>query len=92
MPLVHIAVSGAISMKFLCTLLYYIFSVSIWKKHRKIIAPSFNKKILNSYIDSMVHQCNILVQKLQDKSGKGDFDICKYTTNCSLDIICGMYI
>ncbi|XP_072763504.1 cytochrome P450 4c21-like [Anoplolepis gracilipes] len=39
--------------------------VSIWSKHRKIIAPSFNKSILRKYFDIFVGQSLILTDELE---------------------------
>ncbi|RZC35108.1 cytochrome P450 4C1 [Asbolus verrucosus] len=62
--------------------------VKIWKRHRKIIAPSLNQKILNEYTENICEQCNILIELLQKQCGKGEIDHCRYLTNCAVDIIC----
>lgn len=63
--------------------------VKIWKRHRKIIAPSFNQKILNEFPGIISEQVNILCELLQNESGKGEIDHCRYVTNCAIDIVSG---
>ncbi|XP_077290548.1 cytochrome P450 4C1-like isoform X2 [Arctopsyche grandis] len=63
-------------------------SVPIWKKHRKMLLPTFNQRLLNGFIDVFANQCNILITKLEDKIGTGQFDVFKYISSCTLDIIC----
>ncbi|XP_063914295.1 cytochrome P450 4C1-like [Zophobas morio] len=43
--------------------------VSIWKEHRKMINPSFNSKILNSYHDIFINYSKEMVKFLDDKEG-----------------------
>ncbi|KAJ3656971.1 hypothetical protein Zmor_016008 [Zophobas morio] len=43
--------------------------VSIWKEHRKMINPSFNLKILNSFHDTFVSYSTEMVKYLSDLEG-----------------------
>ncbi|XP_063914280.1 cytochrome P450 4C1-like [Zophobas morio] len=44
--------------------------VDVWKKHRKIINPSFNLKILNSFHDVFVKYSREIVEFLNDGEGR----------------------
>nr|CAD7260920.1 unnamed protein product [Timema shepardi] len=59
-----------------------------WKRHRKIITPTFHYKILESFIDVFNLNGQKLVDKLQKEVNGPEFDICPYVTLCTLDIIC----
>lgn len=58
-----------------------------WALRRKIITPTFHFKILEEFLVIFNRQSEVLIGKLQEQSGKGDFDIYKYITLCALDII-----
>lgn len=62
-----------------------------WKRHRRVIMPTFNQKILECFVDVFVEQSLILVEQLRKVAGKGSFDIFEYVSRCTLDIICGEY-
>ncbi|KAF2885100.1 hypothetical protein ILUMI_21103 [Ignelater luminosus] len=59
-----------------------------WKRHRKIIMPTFNQKILNGFVEIFSEKSKILVEQLQRVAGKGTFDVFDYLSRCTLDIIC----
>ncbi|GLV46747.1 Cytochrome P450 4c3 [Carabus blaptoides fortunei] len=63
-------------------------SVEKWKRHRKIIMPTFNQKILDTFMDVFVEQSNILAENLERYLNKGYFDIFEPISLCTLDIIC----
>lgn len=61
-----------------------------WKSHRKLIAPTFNRKILDNYMEVFVRQSNVLVEQLAKFCGTNEFvDVFHFTSRCALDIICG---
>nr|UZE89834.1 cytochrome P450 CYP4XH1 [Chrysoperla zastrowi sillemi] len=60
--------------------------VTIWKHHRKIIMPSFNQKILDTFISIFQERSNVLAKKLECETGY--FDIFPYVSRCTLDSIC----
>nr|XP_023026690.1 cytochrome P450 4C1-like [Leptinotarsa decemlineata] len=62
--------------------------VDIWKKHRKLIAPTFHQKILDNFVEVFAEQGAILVDQLKKYSGKGEFDLFHVISKCTLDIIC----
>nr|CAD7606568.1 unnamed protein product [Timema genevievae] len=59
-----------------------------WKRHRKIITPTFHFKILEDFIDVFNLNGQKMVYKLQKEVNGPEFDICPYVTLCTLDIIC----
>lgn len=76
----------------------YIHSISflhqttahIWKKDRKFINPTFNNKILNSFVPIFNDKSQVLVTKLETKVNTDDaFDICKMLFACTLEMVCG---
>ncbi len=60
-----------------------------WHKHRKIITPTFHYGILESFCEIFAEKSSILIDKLAVHCGTGEpFDIYKYITRVTLDIIC----
>lgn len=60
-----------------------------WHKHRKIITPTFHYGILENFCDIFAEKSTILIDKLEMHCGTGEpFDIYKYITRVTLDIIC----
>ncbi|KAL1501436.1 hypothetical protein ABEB36_006755 [Hypothenemus hampei] len=62
-------------------------SVSYWKKHRKIIMPTFNQRILDSFVEIFAEQSEILCRILKKFHGKGEIEIFRLVSACSLDIL-----
>ena len=54
-----------------------------------MLTPSFHYNILNDFIVVFNEQALIMCEKLEERIGKGEFDISPYITLCALDIICG---
>ncbi|KAF2885094.1 hypothetical protein ILUMI_21097 [Ignelater luminosus] len=63
-------------------------SVPKWKRHRKIIMPTFNQKILDDFVEVFCEESQILVKQLEKVVGKGTFNVFHYVSRCTLDIIC----
>ncbi|KAJ0033143.1 hypothetical protein NQD34_000250 [Periophthalmus magnuspinnatus] len=59
-----------------------------WRQRRKMLTPTFHFSILTDFLDVMNEQAEILVEKLQEKAGKGVFNCFPHVTLCALDIIC----
>ncbi|XP_057670074.1 uncharacterized protein LOC130902190 [Diorhabda carinulata] len=59
-----------------------------WKKHRKIIRPAFNQRILNAYQAVFLEKGEIFADQLQKNVGNKDMDLFELVSNCTLDIIC----
>lgn len=65
------------------------FIVVTWRVHRKLITPTFNMRVLESFIEVFVRQSNILIRKMEAELDGNEFDVFDYVTRCTLDIICG---
>ncbi|KAF2896973.1 hypothetical protein ILUMI_09202 [Ignelater luminosus] len=63
-------------------------SVPKWRRHKKLILPAFNQKILNRFVDVFYEKSEVLVEQLNTVAGKGTFDIFTYVGRCVLDIFC----
>lgn len=71
------------------TQLNFISDVNTWRKHRKIITPTFHFKILNEFFDVFTRNAVILCEQLKSKTGKGPLDIHCWVKLMALDNICG---
>ncbi|XP_030752974.1 cytochrome P450 4C1-like isoform X3 [Sitophilus oryzae] len=58
-----------------------------WKKHRKIIVPTFNQKILESFVEVFAEKSLILNEILDENVGK-ELNILRVLSRCTLDILC----
>lgn len=54
-----------------------------------MIMPTFNQRILDKFMEVFVEQSEILTEVLRSYSGKGEIDVFKIVSACTLDIICG---
>ncbi|RZC33754.1 cytochrome P450 4C1, partial [Asbolus verrucosus] len=59
-----------------------------WKKHRRIITPTFHFKILEQFTNSFDTAGDIMIEKLTQQLGNQSVDIYPIVTLCALDIIC----
>uniref|UniRef100_A0A182J4R7 Uncharacterized protein n=1 Tax=Anopheles atroparvus TaxID=41427 RepID=A0A182J4R7_ANOAO len=59
-----------------------------WFQRRRIITPAFHFKMLDQFMDVFNHEADILVNKLERRANKGEFDIYDYITLYALDSIC----
>lgn len=62
-----------------------------WKKHRKIITPTFHFKILEQFTDIYYSAGKVLIKKLNSVGNKESIDIFSYINLYALDVICGKY-
>lgn len=60
-----------------------------WKPIRKIMNTTFNSKILQSFVPIFNDKTKILLENLEKEVGECSFDVFKYTSNLTLDTICG---
>ncbi|XP_049536673.1 cytochrome P450 4g15-like [Anopheles darlingi] len=68
-----------------------IFSLPVqqWRLHRKLIQPSFNLSILQSFVPLFEQKVNIMIRNLDAKVDKREaFDIYRFTARCTLDMVC----
>ncbi|KAL0278240.1 UNVERIFIED_CONTAM: hypothetical protein PYX00_000111 [Menopon gallinae] len=59
----------------------------IWRKHRKIIAPTFHPTLLKHFVKIFSQQSQVLVQVLERAADGKAFNVFPYIRNCSLDLI-----
>lgn len=59
-----------------------------WFNRRKILTPAFHFCILEDFLQIFLKQSDILVDKLSHHIETESFDICKYVTLYTLDVIC----
>jgi cytochrome P450 len=64
-----------------------VSSGNLWRKDRKIFAHAFNKKMLEDSIPVVREKAEKLVQCLNDKAGKEEFDISDNIIDCTVDTI-----
>ncbi|XP_046735164.1 cytochrome P450 4C1-like [Diprion similis] len=60
----------------------------IWRVHRKLIGPTFNLKILESFVAVFAAQSNVMVKKMEAELNGAEFPVFDYLSKCTLDIIC----
>ncbi|GBM73886.1 Cytochrome P450 4C1 [Araneus ventricosus] len=59
-----------------------------WRKHRKLLTPTFHFSILENFIPVFQEQSSVLVSKLQALTQESWVDIVPLANLCTLDIIC----
>ncbi|CAH0627439.1 unnamed protein product [Chrysodeixis includens] len=62
--------------------------VPIWRLRRKILAPTFSPKNLNSFVPIFAHQSSVMAHQLQDIEGKGRCSVWKYLNTYAMDSVC----
>ncbi|CAF4879315.1 unnamed protein product [Pieris macdunnoughi] len=55
--------------------------------HRKLLLTVFHNRIIEDYIDIFGEQGTFLVKRLRENVGQHEFDVFKYVTSCTLDIV-----
>ncbi|XP_063230569.1 cytochrome P450 4C1-like [Bacillus rossius redtenbacheri] len=58
-----------------------------WKKHRRIITPTFHFKILEDFVEVFNYNGKKMIEKLKEKADGQEIDIYPYVSLCALDII-----
>lgn len=61
--------------------------VDKWKKHRKLISPAFNPRVLEGFIGTFSEKTKILLQVIEKNIGNKDIDVSKILTDWSLDTL-----
>lgn len=67
----------------------FYFVAKKWRHHRKTITPSFNQKILESFVDVFADKSKVFAEKISKLVGKKDVDWYILVSRCTLDTICG---
>lgn len=62
---------------------------AFWKPIRKLLNPTFNLKILQSFVPIFNDKTNIMLENLDKEAGNPNFDLSKYMHACTLDMVCG---
>lgn len=62
-------------------------SGQLWRKHRKILNPSFNISVLQRLIPTFDEKSKIFVQNIKQKVGKQQFDVYDFLSACSLETL-----
>ncbi|XP_038219550.1 cytochrome P450 4V2-like [Zerene cesonia] len=62
--------------------------VSVWKEHRKIVNPTFNQHVLDSFMGIFNNQSRRLVQEWKERVGCGPFDQLFSLEKNTLETIC----
>ncbi|XP_074029600.1 cytochrome P450 4C1 isoform X2 [Leptinotarsa decemlineata] len=62
--------------------------VKKWKYHRKLLAPSFNQKILDTFVEVFAEQSITFADQLKTVIGQKKIDLYLLASRCTLDIIC----
>nr|XP_049705148.1 cytochrome P450 4V2-like isoform X2 [Helicoverpa armigera]WRX05996.1 CYP340J2 [Helicoverpa armigera] len=60
---------------------------TIWKPHRKLLNPTFNQQIMNTFLHEMNVQARALVTKLSAQVDKGPFDPRPYFVDFTLSTV-----
>ncbi|CAG9111898.1 unnamed protein product [Plutella xylostella] len=65
----------------------FVAPVDLWKIHRRVLLPIFHKRNIEDYIEVFGEQGQVLVSRLAEKLLDKEFDVFKYITSCTLDIV-----
>ncbi|KAJ0174626.1 hypothetical protein K1T71_009734 [Dendrolimus kikuchii] len=66
---------------------FFVAPVGLWKGHRKVLLPVFHNKIVEQYLGVIADQADILLERLSEQANKREFDVLRYITACTLDIV-----
>lgn len=66
-------------------------SGELWKRHRKIITPTFHFQILEKHAKVFNSCGKILVERLKEEAGKESFDVAPFIGVFAFDVICGKH-
>lgn len=80
-----------LSLDHLPSLIEYQTAGAFWKPIRKLLNPTFNLKILQSFVPIFNDKTNIMLENLDKETGNKNFDLSKYMHACTLDMVCGKY-
>ncbi|XP_063629977.1 cytochrome P450 4C1-like [Cydia splendana] len=62
--------------------------VPTWKRHRKLLNPTFSQHVLDGFLAIFNRQAALLAQDLEAEAGRGPFDPTDYLTERTLESVC----
>jgi len=62
-----------------------------WRIHRKLINPTFNPKMLQSFLPIFIEKAENMVQSLSLRAGGEEFDLLVETMQCTMATIFGWF-
>jgi cytochrome P450 len=63
-----------------------------WRENRKLVNPTFNSKILTSFMPIFIEKSEQMIGKLAKRAEGGDeFNIFPYISNCTLKTVFGKF-
>ncbi|XP_047032268.1 cytochrome P450 4V2-like [Helicoverpa zea] len=65
----------------------FVAPVNLWKTHRKVLLPVFHNKVVEEYLGVIAEQADVLIDRLAERVDGDKFDVLKYITACTLDIV-----
>ena len=63
-----------------------------WRRHRKLLTPTFHFQILETFLSVINKESSVLTKKLEAEAGKPWIDIVPMITMFTLDTICRNFI
>lgn len=63
-----------------------------WRLQRKLIQPTFNAKILNTFMKVFDNQSKVLASKMKRYLNGPEFELFDLLALALLDMLCGIYI
>ncbi|CAG9785193.1 unnamed protein product [Diatraea saccharalis] len=61
--------------------------VSIWRRRRKILVPAFSPKIVESFVDIFAEQTEVMTNKFNEQTKKGNFSAWPFISTYTLDAV-----
>jgi cytochrome P450 len=68
---------------------WVFFSDTIWRRHRKILNPTFNLKILESFLPIFVEKSRQLAEDMGKNVDNADFNVMEITIKYTLEAVFG---
>jgi cytochrome P450 len=62
-----------------------------WRVHRKIINPTFNPKVLKSFLPIFIKKADVMIASISNKVDGEEFDIFAETMQCTMRTIFGWF-
>lgn len=71
-------------------LLFVNISAKLWKKNRKLINPTFNQKIVDSFVHIFVKHGELIVEQMEKKISENTlFDVDQFLLTYTMNILTG---